>query len=579
VIGHGFGHELVAAVEERPAVQVLDALEAGIAAGLVEETSAGRHAFVHAVVGEAIYDQTGPTRRLGVHRRVAEALEAAGDADPAELAHHFLAAGDHAKGLEYSVASAQRALAQLAYEDAVAHYEHALEALSDADPQRRCDLLLALGDAQAREGDTPAAKRTYREAAELAEALSLPEQLARAALGYGGRLIWEVSRDDPHLVPLLERALAGIGTDDSPLRVRLLARLGGGPLRDSHDPRRRRAITAEALEAARRLGEPSTLAYALDGYISAHHNPEHTARQAELATELIDAALRAGEVERAIEAYEHRAAARMELGDLAASAADVEEMALLACDLRQPSQDWFVAERRAVQALLEGRLAEAEALTTEALRIGREAMGWNAIVTHLLQLVVLRRLQGRLSEVEQDARAAAEEYATTYPICRCAHLHVLAALGHEDEARAGLAALAPDGFGALDFDETWLAAVAFLAEAAHAVGEAAHAATLYERLAPYADRVATSTPEISLGAVPRYLGLLAATCGREDDAAAHFERAVDDNTRMGARGYVALSLLDHAELTGDRELAARAAEACTELGMDALAERAARLLT
>ena len=45
--------------------------------------------------------------------------------------------------------------------------------------------------------------------------------------------MWEVSRDDPHLVPLLERALAAIGEGDSPLRVRLLARLAGGPLRDA----------------------------------------------------------------------------------------------------------------------------------------------------------------------------------------------------------------------------------------------------------------------------------------------------------------------------------------------------------
>ena len=89
-------------------------------------------------------------------------------------------------------------------------------------------------------------------------------------------MIWEVSRDDPDVSALLERALAQIGEQDSPLRVRLLARLGGGPLRDDHDPTRRRAITAEALDAARRLGDQATLAYALDGYISAHHSPDNT---------------------------------------------------------------------------------------------------------------------------------------------------------------------------------------------------------------------------------------------------------------------------------------------------------------
>jgi class 3 adenylate cyclase/DNA-binding SARP family transcriptional activator len=577
VIGRAFSHTLVAAVEDRPADAVLDALEVATTAGLVEETDAGSHAFVHALVREAIYEQMGTTRRSGLHRRVAEELEASGTADPAELAHHFLAARDQVKGLEYSVASARRALDQLAYEDAAGHYGRALEAVGDADSERRCDLLLALGDARAREGDTAASKRTYLEAAELAGRLSAPDRLGRAALGYGGRLLWEVSRDDPHLVPLLEGALAAIGPGDSQLRVRLLARLGGGPLRDSPDPRRRRTITTEALEAARRLGDPATLAYALDGYISAHHSPDHTVQQVDLASEFIDVALEAGDLERAIEAHEHRAAARLELGDLAGSADDVAGMAPLVADLRQPAQDWFLAERRAVQALHEGHLTEAETLISDALRIGRDALPWSAAVCNVVQLVVLRGLQARLPEVEPAARAAAEEYASTYPLCRCAHLHVLAALGEEGEARSGLAAVAADRFAALKFDETWLAAVAFLAEAAHALGEAAHAEVLYERLVPYSDRVAVSTPEVSLGAVSRYLGLLAAACGRTDDAAAHLTAAVVDNTRIGARPYAALSLHDHAALTGDRELAAQAVEAYRALGLAIRAERAAQL--
>ena len=573
VIGRAFEDEHLAAAEERPPDAVLDSLEAGVRTGLVEELGPGRHAFVHALVREAISEQMGATRRRSVHGRVAGALEARGGGDPAALALHFLAAGDRTKGAGYSVASAQRSLAQLAYEDAATHYRHALEALGEDDPPRRCELLLALGDAQSREGDTPASKEAYREAAELAEALGLREQLARAALGYGGRLIWGVSRDDPDLVPLLERALETIGEGDSELRVRLLARLGGGPLRDSHDPTRRRAITREALEAARRLGDPSTLAYALDGYISAHHSPDYTPRQVELAGELIEVATRAGELERSIEAYEHRAAGRLELGDVTGSAADVDAMAPLAARLRQPAQDWFLAERRAVQTLLEGPLGDAEARIDEALRIGHESMGWNAVVSHLLQLVVLRRLQGRLAEVERDLRAAAEEYASTYPICRCAHVHVLAELGHDPEARAGIAALAPDGFGALDFDETWLAAVSFLAEAVHALREAPHAATLYERLAPYADRVAVCTPEVALGCVARYLGLLAATTGRTEVAARHFEDAVAYNERIGARPWVALTLHDHALLAGDAELAARAAELYAALGMAEPASR------
>lgn len=118
-------------------------------------------------------------------------------------------------------------------------------------------MLLALGDAQARAGDTPAAQQSFREAADLAERLGLHEQLARAALGYGGRLIWEVLRGDFDHAPLLERALAALGEEDSPLRVRLLARLASGPLRDTgFPPERRRALSEQALEMARRARDP-----------------------------------------------------------------------------------------------------------------------------------------------------------------------------------------------------------------------------------------------------------------------------------------------------------------------------------
>ena len=84
----------------------------------------------------------------------------------------------------------------------------------------------------ARAGDTPASKRRFDQAAQLAEDLGLSEQLGHAALGYGGRIVWEVSRDDDHLIPLLERALDELALDDSVLRVRLLGRLAG-PLRDA----------------------------------------------------------------------------------------------------------------------------------------------------------------------------------------------------------------------------------------------------------------------------------------------------------------------------------------------------------
>jgi hypothetical protein len=110
--------------------------------------------------------------------------------------------------------------------------------------------------------------------------------------------------------------------------------------------------------------------------------------------------------------------------------------------------------------------------------------------------------------------------------------------------------------------------VALLSEAVAILGHADHAATLYAQLEPYAGRVAISTPEVSVGAVERYLGLLARAGGRHERAAEHLGAAADFNERIGARPWFALSLYDLATLEGDADLKARAAAEFTALGMD-----------
>src|SRR5207249_9261357 len=58
-------------------------------------------------------------------------------------------------------------------------------------------------------------------------------------------------------------------------------------------------------------------------------------------------------------------------------------------------------------------------------------------------------------------------------------------------------------------------------------------------LLPYSDRVALSYPEISLGPVSRFLGILASTTARWSDANRYFEDALALSERMGARPWLA----------------------------------------
>ena len=51
----------------------------------------------------------------------------------------------------------------------------------------------------------------------------------------------------------------------------------------------------------------------------------------------------------------------------------------------------------------------------------------------------------------------------------------------------------------------------------------------------------------------RYIGLLAATSARPDDAEHHFERALDLNGRIGARPWLAHTQRDYARMLSTRD--------------------------
>ena len=118
---------------------------------------------------------------------------------------------------------------------------------------------------------------------------------------------------------------------------------------------------------ARRLGDSSTSAYALVGYIQANLSPDSVTEDAlGLSGELVSVALTAGEEERAFEGHEDRLLTLLGLGDRHGATVELEAITRLANELRQPAQEWVVVVYRALWALLDGRLDEAEELISRA---------------------------------------------------------------------------------------------------------------------------------------------------------------------------------------------------------------------
>jgi tetratricopeptide (TPR) repeat protein len=590
VLGREFSLDALGLVSESSPSQLLELLEDAVFERVLSPAAPGRLRFSHALIRDVLYDELPPARRIRLHREIGEALERVyEDPEPhlAELAHHFVAAapaGDVEKAVDYARRAGERALRLLAYEEAGRLFHFALEALdlrATRDARTECELLLALGDARARAGEFDEAKIAFLHTAEIAKAAGIPELLARAALGYGGRFVWDPGRGDPHLLPLLEDALAALPRTDSELRVRVASRLAGGPLQDMPAAEQRRAaLSLDAVETARRLGDAPTLAYALDARCVAIWGPHETIEERHAVTsELVEVAECAGDKELMYDGHMFRFAVAMEGGDMSAAYAELEAQTRLADELRQPAQLWFEAVLRTTLATFEGRFTEAEELLLEAVERGKRAAGRIADVYQIVQLWALRREQGRLAEIERPLMDAARRFGM-YEVLRCIRAHVEAELGHRDSAREELHALAADGFAALPRNDDWIFEMCLLAEVSRWVDDAMHADLVYEALIPFTGRNAVTPPGACTGSVARPLGIVAGCTGRWSDAERHFEQALERHATMRARPWVARTAYDWAEMLVHRgrprdreraeELLERALETARELGMSAL---------
>ena len=588
VLGREFDLDALTRISGLDRDVVLELLDEAMDARVVSEVpgAKGRMRFAHALIRDAAYRGVARSRRVQLHRDVGEGLEAlyASDLDPhlAELAHHFFeaaAGGDGGQAAAYAARAGSRAVALLAYEEAVRLYEMALEALgpeSAATARRRCELLLAVANAKGRAGDSPGAKASFLAAAELARSAGLPEALGRAAAGYGGRFLWDRAMSDERLVPLLQDALAALGEVDSTLRVQLLSRLSAA-LRGEPSREHRELICEEAVQSARRIGDPAAVAYALDAAEAALHAPHNAQRRLDEGREIVSLATATGDRERLFDGHEHAFWAAWELGDPGVREVELRSMAHVGEELRQPAQLWILTVTRATLALSEGRFAEAEELIEEAATVGERAQSRSAAaVARTLPLFLLRREQARLAESEREILGPG--HAFSGPLVRGSVLaHIHARLGRRDEARAALDEVMSRDLSDWHVDEEWLTGICLFAETCVLLEDAGHAARLHELLLPSASLNAIAVPQLALGSTSRPLGMLATLLGRFEDAERHFEESLRMDERMGARPWLAHAQEEYAHMLRRRndegdgaraaKLASRAQASYRELGM------------
>lgn len=263
VVGRTFDVDLVLAAGGMTEDDLLDAIDAGVAAHVLEQTDdrvADRYSFSHGLISDAIRRRVNRRRLARMHGQVAIAMERLHPDAVAAIAAHFDVAGDGAKAYEYAIRAAERAVGVYAHHEAAASYamaerhaassedrmysrfRHAI-ALEMAggyeEAEALCDLIIAervsLGDRGALIG-----VRRLRERLRSLRGLAL-EQTCEAV----SKLLDEAvqlgeEHEEVELLGMLSRVYARRG---DPVEARRLARL--------------------SVEVAERFGEPAMLANTL----------------------------------------------------------------------------------------------------------------------------------------------------------------------------------------------------------------------------------------------------------------------------------------------------------------------------
>ena len=137
----------------------------------------------HDRVREIVRSRLGSDELKLRHRRLAFAMEKAGEYDSDTLAVHFREAGEWERAGDYAQLAADAAAEALAFDRAARLYRLALELKPHSDP-RRSELLCTLADALANGGRGGRAAKIYLEAADMATAEMALDLRRRAAEQY-----------------------------------------------------------------------------------------------------------------------------------------------------------------------------------------------------------------------------------------------------------------------------------------------------------------------------------------------------------------------------------------------------------
>jgi hypothetical protein len=340
----------------------------------------------------------------------------------------------------------------------------------------------------------------------------------------------------------------------------------------------------EALNEAREAGDPLQLSIALNGRLWALRHSPALEERARLADEMLLASFGLRNREHAVKAHRWRLLVALESGDRSRFVQEMEAHSRDSSVIREPVLLWRSACHQVLHSFLRGDFAEADRDAERAADVGKDVNSRGTMNLMALQRYILRREQGRASEVHENflARVAA---APENIMAQIAVASSSVAVGDPETARlhARLAWQSPRR-GALT-EAVGLAMGLLLAEVSVAIRDREMASALREELEPQRNRIAVMGDGLIVVApVAHVLAQLQALDGEWDRAEESFEVAMLLAARIGAPWMTANILEAHARVLSSNpaaeprhgapaEMLRQSLEIGQRLGMAALIER------
>ncbi|MFD6267872.1 BTAD domain-containing putative transcriptional regulator [Nocardia asteroides] len=562
VWGDDIDFDTLLELSAEPEDTLIDLVDTVTVAGLVRIAGTDRVTFAHALIRDAVYGDIPALRRARLHWSALELLERRTGVSQADLesdtatvdldamAHHAIAgagAANATRALRYVLAAARRRTARRAHQDAEPLWRSALELHTRAGhldaTAPRADRLAALSktcalvNALAYGGNDEQARILRAEALATARTL-MPGTDQRAATARGddaqtiatdpvvevltcwrAPTIWtsrERGLPDPGL--WAELAAASTRTTAPDPRIRLLVATAFEVV--GFDNPHAFACSAEALRAARELGDPELLCAALNARAFVALGPDLWPERGELADELLRVSTAAGLPEYQAVAHFLRFLVASGAGRLVAARAEIAK-ALDCAEGGQLGPLLVVSTAHlAVLAVLRGDFATARAIDAD-LSAKMVAAGH----ANGAELVLLAEMMAgwALGDLAPGLDGYAALNAAAPHALRPAYMLALLDAGDIERAAALLGAGTP-----VPRDYYWCAMSAFEARVVARIGTDEAARRLYRDLLPRAGTIAgMDSGSVAFGPVDTVLAELADRLGDHAAATAHRAAAED----------------------------------------------------